>query len=480
MTAIDNAEDYPIVALSLQTSGIHPASAHIVRIDALTATAEGDVGHHYHWLINPVDNPGPIHLHGASRADLSQAPRFSSVLKQLDSLIDGRTLIVHNAARTWGFLVADSRRAMNYVARMNRNRNKGRRRSVGRVPEPVAIVDTLASWRRSGRFGNDTRIHAVGIDLACPSALDPTASVARADADTTAVAQAETAVLLEIYQRLHPTLVSIDPATLTADPFGLQRDTARVEAMLQTPEYPNPGRYDPQRGLVYGMEFVVAPEITADPLELITKGSAANLTYSEKMTRTASVLVCNKTSDFVGKGMHADRKNIPIISDDEFLAAVEQVRPPTAAEIAAAPDIPRIPRLRAAKSVLKNPSKATATRRATGTRIGAGVAKSANTQDAGKAGPNNANASKNAAKNDAKNDAKPAKKRNRPNQRRRKTRQGQTPTENQPTSRTHASTGGEQQGGTKSNAENRDNTGKSPQRGTPRRRRRHRSHPRNA
>ena len=73
------------------------------------------------------------------------------------------------------------------------------------------------------------------------------------------------------------------------------------------------------------MEIVVAPEITEDPDTIIAALTREELNYSEKLTRETSLVVCNITTDLVGKPMHAHRKDIPLMSDTAFLAALERI-----------------------------------------------------------------------------------------------------------------------------------------------------------
>ena len=89
---------------------------------------------------------------------------------------------------------------------------------------------------------------------------------------------------------------------------------------------PNPGRYQPGRSLIRGMEVVVAPEVELDPNTLIEACVREELVYSEKLTRDTSLVVCNETTELTGKAMHAARKEIPLMSDTAFLAAVERVK----------------------------------------------------------------------------------------------------------------------------------------------------------
>ena len=53
----------------------------------------------------------------------------------------------------------------------------------------------------------------------------------------------------------------------------------------------------------------------------------AGLVYVEKLSRETSLVVCNQREDLLGKAMHADRKGIPLVTDEEFLELTEDVSP---------------------------------------------------------------------------------------------------------------------------------------------------------
>ncbi|WIM67910.1 exonuclease domain-containing protein [Corynebacterium breve] len=319
-------QSHPYVAVHVQATGIHPSTARLLTIYAITFNEEGDIGEEFHTIVNPASNPGPRHMHGLEPADFEQAQRFSRHLRTLDKLIDDRTLIVHDAPMVWGFLVSESRRAMNAAARANRSRNRsrGRRRQrVGHVPRPAAIVDTVASARRQANYLPDTRLNSVALALGL-EAPSPVASVERARADERDLSRASAMLLFELYKTLEAKgeVVSLAPETLKPDRFGLQRSAFRVSAQKAEPQGANPGVYVADQGLKPGMEFVVTEDVESDPDELIRQGIDAGLTFSEKVTRTASLVVTNATHDLRGKAMHADRKDIPLVSDKDFLAAL--------------------------------------------------------------------------------------------------------------------------------------------------------------
>ncbi|HHU67358.1 MAG TPA: DNA polymerase III subunit epsilon, partial [Corynebacterium sp.] len=170
---------------------------------------------------------------------------------------------------------------------------------------------------------------ALGID-----APSPVATVERAQRPEHETSREINDLLIDVFFEFrdrtedggHGELATVTPADLRADRFGLQRSHVRVDAMEAPRPHPNPGVHVPGRHLVRGMEVVVAPEVELDPDILIAECVKAELVYSEKLTRTTSVVVCNDTADLRGKAMHAVRKGIPLLTDTEFLDAVEQVQ----------------------------------------------------------------------------------------------------------------------------------------------------------
>lgn len=324
--------DYPYVALFTQATGIHPSTGRLLTVDAVTFDAAGRVGEEFHAVLNPGTDPGPAHTHGLTPHDFAQAPRFSRYLRTLDKLIDGRVLVTHDSPVTWGFVVSEARRAMNAAARANRSRrgrgNK-RRQRVGHVPKPEAIVDLLASARRQGHVPADTRINAVA-NLVGIESTPPTASPERIGEAEADFSRGQTLKLVAMYLQLAPGGVAqVDPADLAPDQFGLQRSALRVDAEKAPAIAANPGLLG-KGGLLRGMEFVVSDDIALDPDELIDAGVRAGLTYREKLTRETSVAVSDaveRGAQLRGKAMHAHRKNIPVVSGEEFARLVGRMEP---------------------------------------------------------------------------------------------------------------------------------------------------------
>ena len=333
-----SAEEAPYAIVSIQATGIHPKTSRLVSLGVSTADSSGNIVDTWHVVINPTEDPGPTHLHGLEPADFEGAPKFGVIQAKLAHALDGRTLVAHNAPLVWGFIVAEAKRARRQANRERSARNKrGRRRTrtrVARIPAPARIADTLETARRQGKRLDDARLRAVarayGLDVPSPEAsiagISVPERVRTLDDVTTTLA------LFRAQGGLDEgtTLNMYTPDQLREDIVGLQRSAVRVDAMEAPRPVENPGRYTPGRKLATGMEFVVAPEVSLNPDELIAAGVRAGLAYSEKVTRESSVLVCNRPADvtpdqLTGKAMHAHRKDIPIVSDEAFLRLVGEM-----------------------------------------------------------------------------------------------------------------------------------------------------------
>ena len=321
-------ELFPFIAVSALSTSIHPSTGRLLTLDAVTFDENGEVGEDFHAVFNPVKDAGPRHLHNREKSDFAQAPRFARYLKTLNKLIDGRTLVLLDSPTEWGYLVSESRRAMNAAARANRQRarkHNRRRQRVGHVPRPAAIVDLLGSARRQGHILIDERLNAVASQVGVLS--EPaTATIERANVPEEELSRAATLKLVAVFLQLreHGTLTSIDPEELKADRFGLQRSAVRVDAHKREGDVDNPGVYTGE-SLTPGMEISISDDVAVDPDELIQAALDAGLNYQEKLTRTASLVVSDAPSrgaELRGKAMHAHRKNIPVLSAQEFLQAV--------------------------------------------------------------------------------------------------------------------------------------------------------------
>ena len=164
------------------------------------------------------------------------------------------------------------------------------------------------------------------------------------DPDELLEANARLTAALALAQQRNGELTVLDPEDLAADQFGLRRSGLRIDAANSPRPYVNPGAWKRGEPLVEGMEFVVSPDVAIDPDVLIGQGVAAGLAYSEKLNRRSSLVVCNENYELRGKAMHADRKNIPLIRDEDFLALLDNVQPGEREDVPAKPGADARPR----------------------------------------------------------------------------------------------------------------------------------------
>lgn len=98
-----------IVALDLETTGFGPLDR-IVEIGAVAYDLDtGEVVAEFETLINPVRNI-PIaasRVHGLYAEHLSMAPTFEEISDQLFALLNGRTMVAHNASFDLRFLIKE-------------------------------------------------------------------------------------------------------------------------------------------------------------------------------------------------------------------------------------------------------------------------------------------------------------------------------------------------------------------------------------
>lgn len=97
-------------AIDFETTGLRPGR--IIEIAAVRVRADGTVLGEFSTLVDPgagVD-PGPVRVHGITRAQLASAPSFGQVAGHLLDLCRGSVLVGHNLAFEQGFLAAEFER----------------------------------------------------------------------------------------------------------------------------------------------------------------------------------------------------------------------------------------------------------------------------------------------------------------------------------------------------------------------------------
>lgn len=394
---LPSKEEAPFAAVSISTSGIHPKTSRLVALSVVFfgpgAEAPDDaanpdelptinIGQEVSALtrhLNPGEDAGPWHLHGYQVNELSQALGFNSSAQLIHQALDGRTLIMHESDYVWGFITHEFKLSQRSANRGRRSRGRGRGGRRQPTPAPVSIIDTLATARRQAIDSTDPRLRAIvasynrAAETAADSTTEPAtsantpanasrsavlapatalpevgavASLSKKDIDPDELleANARLTAALALAQQRNGELTVLDPEDLAADQFGLRRSGLRIDAANSPRPYVNPGAWKSGEPLVEGMEFVVSPDVAIDPDVLIGQGVAAGLAYSEKLNRRSSLVVCNENYELRGKAMHADRKNIPLIRDEDFLALLDNVQPGEREDVPAKPGADARPR----------------------------------------------------------------------------------------------------------------------------------------
>ncbi len=95
------------IVLDTETTGIDTAQGHrIIEIGAMELVNRRITGQVFHRYLNPerdIDE-GAQAVHGISRADLANEPRFAEIADELLEFVRGAELVIHNAAFDVGFL----------------------------------------------------------------------------------------------------------------------------------------------------------------------------------------------------------------------------------------------------------------------------------------------------------------------------------------------------------------------------------------
>jgi DNA polymerase-3 subunit epsilon len=95
------------VVLDTETTGLSTAQGHrIIEIGCLELVNRRLTGREYHHFLNPdrdIDE-GAERVHGISRADLENQPRFPEIVAELLEFLSGAELVIHNASFDIGFI----------------------------------------------------------------------------------------------------------------------------------------------------------------------------------------------------------------------------------------------------------------------------------------------------------------------------------------------------------------------------------------
>lgn len=98
--------------IDLETTGFNArGSDRIVELAVVHVDEFGRITGEWDTLVNPGRDLGPVHIHGIAAAEAMHAPRFAEVADELLRLLQGRSIVAHNAAFDVRFLESEFARS---------------------------------------------------------------------------------------------------------------------------------------------------------------------------------------------------------------------------------------------------------------------------------------------------------------------------------------------------------------------------------
>ncbi|MSR01001.1 MAG: DNA polymerase III subunit epsilon [Gammaproteobacteria bacterium] len=98
------------IILDTETTGLEVSQGHrIIEIGCVEIISRRITGRNFHRYLNPdrdIDE-GAFRVHGISRQQLMNEPRFAEIASEFLSFVEGAELVIHNAAFDIGFLNAE-------------------------------------------------------------------------------------------------------------------------------------------------------------------------------------------------------------------------------------------------------------------------------------------------------------------------------------------------------------------------------------
>lgn len=270
---------------------------------ALAVGDDGNVEQSLATLLNPGVDPGPTHVHGLTAEMLDGAPRFGDVVAELSELLEGRTLVAHNVAFDYSFLTAEAE-------------------LVGAELPIDSVMCTVELARRLDLGTENLRLETLANHWGVPQlrphdALDDAQVLAQILKPSLARARERRAWLptRPVSRRRWPN------GRVTHDELHpLKSVAARLPCA-----YLNPGRYVAGRPLVQGMRVAVAAEVARTYEELIERMITAGLAYTDTVDPETSLVLCNQPGVEQGKGYLAQEFGVPVLTDAEFMSALDHV-----------------------------------------------------------------------------------------------------------------------------------------------------------
>jgi DNA polymerase-3 subunit epsilon len=278
-----------------ETSGLNPVKDRVLSVAILQVSPSGVVDHSWSTLLNPGCDPGPVHIHGLTKAKLHGAPQFADVVETIRPLVQDRVLVGHNISFDWNFLASEAARAQTNVPVSHRLCTMQLTRRVDIPVESLSLPSVARYWR-----------------VATPHWHD-----AMADAN----------VVVEILRRsldlahrigAKPQLAPCAPPTLTPYPPAAPRTPC---------PWCYPGRWSAGSRLRQGMKVVFTGDTAVARETLIRRATDAGLDVMNSVSSRTSLLIRNSLDVGTRKAERAQAHQTPTATEAEFLTLLELVEP---------------------------------------------------------------------------------------------------------------------------------------------------------
>lgn len=291
------------VVVDVETSGFRPGHARVLSVAALALDPDGNIERSVVSLLNPGVDPGPTHVHGLTSEMLEDQPTFGDIAGDLAELMDGRTLVAHNAAFDYSFLVAEAERAG--------------------VELPVDNVMCTVELARRLDLGLDN----LRLETLARHWNIPQTRAHDAFDDALVLSRLLTCALQRALA--HDIWLPVRPLSRRRWPNGeVTHEELRPLKMLASRmpcPYLNPGRYNSGGPLVQGMRVALSAEVSRTHEELVERILHAGLAYTDAVDPATSLVICNEPQPEHGKGYQARELGVPTVSDQDFMNSVGSV-----------------------------------------------------------------------------------------------------------------------------------------------------------
>lgn len=300
-TSVASRYPHGYAVVDVETSGLSPTHHRVLQVAVTQVEPDGALGRSWSSLLDPGVDPGPVHVHGLTRARLAGAPQYQDVVGTLDELVRDRVLVAHNARFDWGFLAAESARAR----------------------APLSVARRLCTQALSRRLD----LPVSNLTLATVAAHWGVQQLRAHDAED------DVRVLVEV---LRHSLAAADRLGMAlpvaacgpAEPGARDAGPVRPSPSPRAPcDWAWPGRWDGASPWVQGMKIVFTGPTERPRDDLIRLAVGAGLDVMNSASSRTSVVVCATQAATTRKLAAARAHGIEIVDERVFLDLVGRVAP---------------------------------------------------------------------------------------------------------------------------------------------------------